>query len=76
MQKLPANVDSKFRYVLLAAERAERMMRGARPKIDAPNRKPSWVAMQEIRKDMVEWDYGPAEPPAEELEEELEAEGE
>ncbi len=76
MQRLPTNVDSKFRYVLLAAERAERMMRGSKPKIEAPTRKPSWIAMQEIRKDMVEWDYGPAEPPAEELEEELEAEGE
>ncbi len=73
MQNLPENIDSKFRYVLLAAERAERMMRGAKPKIEAPNRKPSWIAMQEVRGDLVEWEYGPATP-AEELEAETEGE--
>ncbi len=66
------SLDSKFRFVLVAANRAEQLMRGARPKIDMPSRKPTVVAMREIEKNLVDWGYGqPAEEPAE-----AEAEGE
>ena len=60
MDRIPERIDSKFRFVLLAAQRAERMMVGARPRVDLPDHKPSKVAMQEIEHDAVEWDYGPA----------------
>jgi DNA-directed RNA polymerase omega subunit len=63
-------VDSKFRYVLVAAQRAEQLMRGARPKVEAAKRKPTRVAMQEIEGDLIAWDYGPAPaPPEPEVEE-------
>jgi len=52
--------DSKFRYVLLASERAEQLVRGARPKLTHPG-KPTRVAMEEARRGLIEWDYGPAE---------------
>ena len=58
--RMPERIDSKFRYILLAAERAERMMRGAQPKLEADTRKSTQVAMDEILHDLVEWDYGPA----------------
>jgi DNA-directed RNA polymerase omega subunit len=63
----PAQIDSKFRLVLLAASRAEQLMRGARPKVEAAKRKPTRVAMEEVRSDLVDWGYGPApqEEPAE-----------
>ena len=35
IQNIPEGVDSKFRLVLLIARRAEQLMRGARPKIEA-----------------------------------------
>lgn len=60
----PAQIDSKFRLVLLAAQRAEQLMRGARAKVEASKRKPTRVAMEEVRSDLVEWGYGP--PPQEE----------
>lgn len=60
MDRLPDRIDSKFRFVLLAAQRAERMMLGARPRVELPDHKPSKVAMEEISGDLVEWDYGPA----------------
>jgi DNA-directed RNA polymerase omega subunit len=54
-------IDSKFRYVLVAARRAEYLMRGARPKADNPQgNKPTRVAMGEIDGDMVAWGIGPA----------------
>ena len=60
MERIPEKIDSKFRFVLLAAERAEQMLRGAKPKIDMGELKPTRIAMKEISNDLVEWDYGPA----------------
>jgi len=58
-----SKVDSKFRFVLVAAQRAEQLMRGARPKVEAGKRKPTRVAMQEVDSNLVDWDYGPAPQP-------------
>jgi DNA-directed RNA polymerase omega subunit len=72
MDRMPERIDSKFRYVLLAALRAEQMMRGGRPKIDMSAKKSTRVAMEEISNDLVDWGMGPAE--VEELVEEEEFE--
>lgn len=70
-RRIPEKVDSKFRYVLVSARRAEQLIRGGRPRLDEPG-KPTTVAMEEISRSMVDWDYGPppqAEPAvAEEME--------
>ena len=63
MQELPSKIDSKFRFVLICASRAEQMMRGARPKVESGEQKYSRVAVTEVFHDLVEWDYGPAEEP-------------
>jgi DNA-directed RNA polymerase omega subunit len=60
MDQIPDRIDSRFRFVLLAAARAEQMMRGAAPKVDVGQAKVTRLAMQEIVGDLVEWDYGPA----------------
>ncbi len=72
MQQIPEKIDSKFRFVLLASQRAEQMMRGAQPKVDKPGAKQTRVAMHEILEDAVGWDYGPA---PEEAEDEAAADG-
>ena len=57
-------VDSKFRLVLVAASRAEQLIRGARPKLEsAPKRKPTRLAMEEVATHLVDWGYGPAPQP-------------
>lgn len=58
------DIDSKFRFILLAAERAEQVMRGARPKVDYPSPSVARGAMNEVLDGLVEWDYGP--PPTDE----------
>ncbi|MDA8019402.1 MAG: DNA-directed RNA polymerase subunit omega [Thermoanaerobaculia bacterium] len=68
MTTLPEKIDSKFRYVLLAARRAEDMMRGATPKVSSPSKFTS-AAMREIGEDLVQWEYGVAEPEADDEEE-------
>ena len=75
--KNPNNVDSKFRLVLVAANRAEQLMRGARPKVEAGKRKPTRVALEEVDQHLVDWGYGPPptpEPEAVETEEQATAE--
>ena len=66
-----SKVDSKFRFVLVAAQRAEQLMRGARPKVEAGKRKPTRVAMQEVNSDLVDWNYGPAPQPEPDAEAEV-----
>jgi len=66
LDKIPDKIDSKFRYVLLAAERAEQMMVGAPPKVEMAGHKLSRVAMEEVTRELIDWDYGP--PPETETE--------
>ncbi|HXT52676.1 MAG TPA: DNA-directed RNA polymerase subunit omega [Thermoanaerobaculia bacterium] len=55
--------DSKFRFVLLASNRAEQLVRGARPKVESVSKKPTRVAMEELKGGLVPWAYGPAPAP-------------
>jgi DNA-directed RNA polymerase omega subunit len=57
------DIDSKFRRVLVAAHRAEQIMKGARPKVEAAKRKPTRVAMEEVDRSLVDWGYGPPPQP-------------
>jgi len=60
MKEYPDRIDSKFRFVLLAARRAEQLVQGAVPKVPVDDLKTTRVALKEIREDTVSWDYGPA----------------
>ena len=55
--------DSKFRFVLLASNRAEQLVRGARPKVEGVSKKPTRVAMEELKGGLVPWAYGAAPAP-------------
>jgi DNA-directed RNA polymerase subunit omega len=48
MIKLPPGVDSKFRYVLLAAKRARQLQSGSPPLMPATGKKPTRVAREEL----------------------------
>lgn len=63
MENRAPDIDSKFRRVLVAAHRAEQIMKGARPKVETSKRKPTRVAMEEIDRSLVEWGYGPPPQP-------------
>ncbi len=56
-------IDSKFRRVLVAAHRAEQLMKGARAKVESGKRKPTRIAMEEVERSLVEWGYGPPPQP-------------
>lgn len=69
MDHIPERIDSTFRFVLLAARRAEQLMRGARPRVDAGSPKPTRIALREISDGLIDWDYGPPPAPPEATEE-------
>lgn len=73
--KIPENMDSKFRFVLVAAHRAEQLMRGARPHDGIRNKKLTSIAQHEVGDGLVRWEY--TQPLANEVvEEEAAAEDE
>jgi DNA-directed RNA polymerase subunit omega len=45
---LPSSIDSKFRYVLIAAKRARQIQSGTRPLVQSPSQKATKIAMQEV----------------------------
>lgn len=63
MDELPQGVDSRFRYVLLVAKRAEQLIQGAQPKLKTKHAKPTRVAMEEINREAVKWQLTPPEDP-------------
>jgi DNA-directed RNA polymerase subunit omega len=63
MVKLPDNTMSKYRFVMLAALRAEQLQAGAIPRIDSDTRKATVLAQEEVAAGVVDvWD--PNQPAA------------
>jgi DNA-directed RNA polymerase omega subunit len=54
-------VDSKYRKILIAAARSKQIQRGARPRVNLPNAKPTRVALAEIERNLVAFDVTPKE---------------
>ncbi len=65
MDRLPEGIDSKFRYVLLVARRAEHLIEGSPIKLRSKHAKPTRIAMEEIDRKAIEWSLTPP-PPKEE----------
>jgi DNA-directed RNA polymerase omega subunit len=64
----PTNgIDSKFRFVILAAKRAKQLLRGDKPKIKTKAKNPIRIAQEEVRFGAVEYDI--VEPKVEEAHE-------
>ena len=61
-------VSNRFLFVDIAALRAKQLRRGARPRIDQPGNhhpaphKAERVAMEEVRRQKVQYDLPPAKP--------------
>lgn len=71
MFKLPENLESKYRFVTLAALRAEQLQAGAKPRLETGIRKATVVAQEEVALGLVDqWD--PNQPAPETMEAEAE----
>lgn len=62
---------STFRWIIIAAKRARQLQAGARPFLPTTSKKPTVIAMEEVRRGLVKW-----EDPGAVLAEEPEPQGE
>jgi DNA-directed RNA polymerase omega subunit len=63
MQKVPESIGSKYRFIILAAERAKQLQNNAKPKLKTRSTKPAHIAMQELEQDLVAFEiHKPVEP--------------
>ncbi|MBI3932152.1 MAG: DNA-directed RNA polymerase subunit omega [Acidobacteria bacterium] len=53
---LPKDVDSKFRFITVAAQRAKQLQNGAKPRVEARSSKPTRIAMHEVLDGSVSWE--------------------
>lgn len=53
MIEVPPAVESKYRFILLAAKRARQLQAGARALIQAPTKRPTKVAQLEVSANLV-----------------------
>lgn len=49
------DVDSKFRFVILAAKRAKQLLKGAKPKVKTRSRNPIRIAQMELQDGVIEY---------------------
>lgn len=60
---LPKDVDSKFRFITVASQRAKQLQNGAKPRVDVRSRKATRIAMHEVLADAVSWELMDEKPP-------------
>ena len=54
---LPRDLDSKFRFITVAAQRAKQIQNGAKPRVDCRSRKPTRIAMHEVLANAISWEF-------------------
>ncbi len=65
--KTYGEIDSKFRFVILAAKRAKQLLQGAKPRIKSKSKNPIRIAQKEVRDGFI--DYELVEVKKEEIQE-------
>ncbi len=63
MQKIPETIGSKYRFIILAAERAKQLQNNAKPKIKTRSTKPAYIAMKELEENVISFEVLPAVEP-------------
>ena len=63
MQKIPERIGSKYRFIIIAAERAKQLQNNAKPKLETKSTKPAFIAMKELEGDLLSFEIEtPVEP--------------
>jgi len=53
MPKVPENIGSKYRFIIIAAERAKQLQNRAKPKVKIKSTKPAHIAMKEVEEGLI-----------------------
>lgn len=59
------DIDSKFRYVIIASLRAKQLLKGSKPRIKSKSKNLIRIAQEEVKKGLI--DYAIIQPDEEEL---------
>jgi DNA-directed RNA polymerase subunit omega len=54
------NIDSKYRFIIIAAKRAKQLLKGAKPKIHGKSKSLIRIAQAEVRAGLIEYEIIPA----------------
>ena len=54
--KIPKHFDSKFRFILVAAERAKQIQNGAPRRLELDSPKPAYIAIRELEQNLVPYE--------------------
>ncbi|MGA9752894.1 MAG: DNA-directed RNA polymerase subunit omega [Acidobacteriota bacterium] len=57
-------IGSKYRFVLICAQRTKQLLEGAQTRVESPFHKPAFVAMQEVLAGKIDWKVNETTPPA------------
>jgi DNA-directed RNA polymerase subunit omega len=57
--KMTTQIDSKYRKILIAAKRSKQIQKGARPRIQLPDAKPTRLALEEVERGLVNFELLP-----------------
>jgi len=52
----PLVIDSKYRKILIAAKRSKQIQKGARPRVNLANSKPTRIALEEVERGLVNFE--------------------
>lgn len=63
MFEVDEKVGSKYRFIILAAQRARQLMSGAQPRVEVKAEKPVTVAIQELKEGRLNWTTRDVKPP-------------
>jgi len=61
MLKIPDSVGSKYRFIIIAAERAKQLQNNAKPKVKTKSTKPAFIAMRELEEGLLSFETLPIE---------------
>ena len=63
MQKIPETIGTKYRFIIIAGQRAHQLLNNAKPKIKTHSTKPAYIAMKELEQDLLSFEIRtPVEP--------------
>ncbi|MBP1595581.1 MAG: polymerase Rpb6 [Acidobacteria bacterium] len=65
MPKIPENIGSKYRFIIIAAERAKQLQNRAKPKVRVKSAKPARIAIREVEENLIAFEIPQQEPPQE-----------
>ena len=57
MLNIPENIGSKYRFIVIAAQRATQLMLGAKPRTQLEDAKHTVTAMHEVLADQIKFEH-------------------